>query len=99
MTMCECCGHPVPDNVARFRLTKTERRLYDMVVRSGRAGVSVDAVVDALYGDRVDGGPLTARAVVCTVRCHMNTKMKPHGFAIKSFTRSYPPQWRMELLE
>lgn len=48
-------------------------------------GLTVDEIVDALYGHREDGGPEYARNIVSTRLVSLNRKLKPLGMRIKGW--------------
>ena len=89
-TCCPTCGHPVSaqftapsEIVAAARLTGNERRIVERLVRSFGKFVSTEALVQAAFGDRIDGGPLLAKENI-TVHVHRSRqKLKRHGLTIE----------------
>ena len=57
LSVCACCGHPLPESGPRNTLSPTQRRMYDIVLRSGTAGISASEIMNRLYEDRANGGP------------------------------------------
>ena len=54
--VCSCCGHPLPASGARASLTPMQRRMFDVVLRSGTAGITAPEIMNRLYEDDPDGG-------------------------------------------
>jgi hypothetical protein len=93
---CEACGHPTIPNEARAKLTPTQRRMFDIVHRSGTVGISSPDLMALVYQDRSDGGPSTSN-VLRTQAAYMRPKLRPLGLTIRS--NSGPGAiWRIETI-
>ena len=81
--VCHCCGFPLADDELAWLFTRTQLKIYLAVARAGRAGKSIEALVDRVYGDRPDGGPLYARNCMSVlIHQKINPKLAPHGLKI-----------------
>ncbi len=65
------------------KITQTESRILDILLGRQRI-VSKDEVIDRLWGDREDGGPL------CALR-----NLDVHVFRLKKHLRSAPIPWKL----
>jgi hypothetical protein len=66
---CPCCGQPLreqaPTESLRFLgLNQTQRRIVETLVRSFGEWIPTRRLVEAVYGDRPDGGPDGAENVI-----------------------------------
>jgi len=66
------------------KLTPREKRIADAVRRSGDGGIFIDDLVDVVYADHPDGGPLTAKTCIYVLIHNANKKLVPKGFVIRS---------------
>lgn len=86
--VCPCCGQPRPgyyDEVAGLaRLTEAQRRLFLVLAAQRGAVVSWSDMLNAIYFDDIDGGPLNARRTVHVIRCYANKKIERFGLRISS---------------
>lgn len=78
--ICPCCGLIVPPKIA---LTGAVRpRLYEYIA-AHREGVTNRQVMDHLYADDPNGGPVSSN-IVCVMVHHINRELASHGVAIRS---------------
>lgn len=84
--VCECCGHPLPDTSVEAALSPFQRRIFQIVQRSGTAGIGTASIADMLYAQRADGGPEHAKCVIATTVKKINAKLRIHGFIIRGRT-------------
>lgn len=86
--VCECCGRPLPnvylEAVAGAGLTAQERELFLAVADGAAEIVTYQSIIDRLWGDEVDGGPLGVERVVFTVVCRLNRKMAKRGYRLSN---------------
>jgi hypothetical protein len=66
---CPCCGQHLtertPTEALRFlKLNQTQRRIVDTLVHSYGEWIPTRRLIDAVYGDRPDGGPDGAESVI-----------------------------------
>lgn len=60
------------------------RKILDSIVRAGKRGISGEQLVDIVYGDDPNGGPLTAAGCLRVLICHANKRhLRPIGYQIK----------------
>lgn len=79
--VCECCGHPLPDNSMESSLTPSQKRLFGIVRRAGTGGIAVADIMDVLYAQRSDGGP-DSRNIVCVMAKQMRARLEVSGVTI-----------------
>lgn len=94
VSVCEKCGHPLPSLEVQLDLTKPQRRIFNALQRAGQAGLTRDQIIEKVYTDDPNGGPLTALNSICVQRWKMNKKMKPFGLFIKT-TKGKPSYWSL----
>lgn len=96
---CPCCGQKLVsayDQIAEdARLTPGQARLFLAVASGHGNAVSWDKIIDAIYWDDVEGGPLNARRVVRVTRVYANKKLARFGFAI---TKVFAIGYRLETI-
>lgn len=87
---CPCCAGTgeIEESPAAAMLTPTQRKIY-LAARDTKGGIEIRKLVDHLYGDRHDGGPLYAWDTIHVTVHNMNKRLAPYGEAVKS-NRSGP---------
>lgn len=84
--VCECCGRPLPSAYSEAALsaglTAQERDLFLAIADSPSDIVTYQSIIDSLWGNDGDGGPLGADRVVFTVACRTNRKMARFGYRL-----------------
>ncbi|MGR1580700.1 helix-turn-helix domain-containing protein [Thalassobius sp. S69A] len=68
---------PLPQN-----LTPTQLRIFALLRRGGIR--STDHIVDHIYGDREDGGPLGAKRVIYTQIRALRRKLEGTGYTLRT---------------
>lgn len=68
-------------------LSPTQFALFLRIARA-QFGVSASLLFDHLYAADPDGGPISGERLVHSVRCHINTALKPLGIEIVSNGRA-----------
>ena len=91
---CEACGHPTMPDGARAKLTRIQRRMFDIIHRSGAAGISSPDLMALIYQERADGGPDSPN-ILAVQTAYMRVKLKPFGITISS-TRGPGAVWKIE---
>jgi hypothetical protein len=91
---------PFPDFAHHFRGHMT--RLLDALVRSGKRGLTMGQMVDAIYAHRPDGGPDDPARVVLATISTFRGRLKSLGFNIERGGERYrlvrlPAEWRVPL--
>ena len=77
---CKCCGQTLPDAYPLgVRLTAQQQLIANTVRRAGQHGIMSDDLVDAIYANSRDGGPLNAKGVIHVQIYLMNKKLKTVG--------------------
>jgi len=85
---CECCGHPLPEFNALRGLTRTQQKMFDAVDASGRRGIDRRALMDAVYGDDPNGGPMYVNTLD-VMRAKMRPVLAEHGLKIVTVDRRW----------
>lgn len=81
--ICKCCGQTLPPPVVfDVHLSAGERDIFDNVHKAGRYGIETDRLMDRLYGDQENGGPLTGVRSLHVRIVMLNRKLKPEGYRI-----------------
>jgi hypothetical protein len=94
--VCECCGHPLPSYHALLGLTRGQQRIFEIVEKAGKAGITADRVRDKLYADDANGGPDSPN-VINVQRTKMNRALQEYDLKIRS-TGGHHSIWRLEKL-
>ena len=81
--ICDCCGHPLPDDGPESALTPMQRRLFRILKIAGQRGVSGPELVDLLYQEDANGGP-DSLSIVSVMRSNMLPRLAPFGLTIKT---------------
>lgn len=63
-------------------LTRNQQKIFNVLARAYPRRLSTDALIDALYADDPNGGPLTVLQVVRVQIMHMRKKLAPYGWTI-----------------
>ena len=80
MKTCKCCGQTLPPAYPDgLQIRGGHIRIYEVVRRAGKYGVSTDTLVDAVYGDDPNGGPGDAKNTLSCRIVYLNKKLKPFG--------------------
>jgi hypothetical protein len=83
---CPCCGGsgsiepaaPVPLSQMQFKIWSA--------IRQSRHGLSAPQIVERVYSDRIDGGPLHAKTCIYLTIRAANLRLKSAGVEIASTT-------------
>jgi hypothetical protein len=91
--------HDLPDFGAHFKGHMC--RLLDALARSGKRGLTMGQLVDALYAHRADGGPDWPVQGVCTLMYQQRARLKSLGYNIERGTGEryrlvrLPAEWKV----
>ena len=83
ISVCKCCGHPIPPSSVEAALTPMERQLYTYVKRAGTVGITNRDLMDLLYANDPSGGPESSN-IISVVTKNIRKKINPLGLTIKS---------------
>jgi hypothetical protein len=86
--LCPACGEPFEADrlaAAMDALTPTQRCIFD-AVRSTNA-VNMEQIVDRVWGDDPNGGPLDAKSNISAQIFYANQRLAPFGFRISASHR------------
>lgn len=84
---CPTCGSTMvvqshPRVLLDVKLSPLEKSLMNVLVDVYPRGISRNALVDALYANDPNGGPLTALNLVSVYICRLRPKIQLHGWTI-----------------
>lgn len=87
---CPCCGQPLTkafnsmDALMLGQLAPIELTILRVLASYPGAWATTARLLEAIYGHRSDGGPISARQSLIVRICHLRKKMKPFGLDIES---------------
>lgn len=88
---CKCCGQPLPGSpsvdLEAAPLAKLERRIVDALSIAHPRAVTIDALIDQVYFDDADGGPIDARSSVASTVARMRKLLPRYGWTIPRGSR------------
>jgi hypothetical protein len=61
--------------------------VFDQIKRAGDHGIETDRLLEMVYADREDGGPLSGRKIIHVMICSINKKLRKTGFEIRCMPR------------
>jgi hypothetical protein len=80
--ICPCCnGRGEIDDQLPVPMTRMQQKIYEIVRRHPR-GIASGRVINQVYADRSDGGPLHARESMFVIICRLNRKIRGHNLRI-----------------
>lgn len=84
---CPTCGHKsqaraVPlDDLRDYVTASLQRRVLDILIQTPK-GVVIDELIQKIYGDAIDGGPLYAGSTISVTLVRLRNALAPLGWAI-----------------
>lgn len=91
MTICPTCGQEAaldfPDGL---ELPPIRFKIFEAVRRAGPRGITPESLLNVVYGDDPNGGPLQAHKSVQVSIHKMNDKLRGWGLRIRSGARGQP---------
>lgn len=81
VAVCSCCGHPLPVSGARATLTPGQRRMFDVVMRSGTAGISAPEIMNQIYEDAADGGA-ESQNIIPVMATNIRKRIEKFGITV-----------------
>jgi hypothetical protein len=86
MTLC-CpqCRQPVAPT--GLRLPRIKQRILESVRR--RPGITVQELLDQVWADALDGGPLTGAKCLHVHVAQLNRRLAPHGLTVRALDGGY----------
>ena len=84
--VCPCCGRPfdaefTPDMLLDLPVTGMQKRILDALVDAWPRGLGNHALIDAMYWDDPEGGPLEAERVLKVHLFRLREKIEPMGWS------------------
>lgn len=85
--ICECCGQVLPEHwdvvAAKARLSPKQTELF-LAVAAGRGNcVPWEVLENAVYGQDLDGGPLSMRNTLFVTAGNANARLTKAGYQMK----------------
>ena len=86
---CPACGGHIgeaaPIETVREAVTAPVKKvIFDMLARRVGRAVLKDSIIDAVYGNRADGGPETASTTIQVQVCQLRRIIEPFGWTISN---------------
>lgn len=82
---CPHCGHPMPeDDFPGVVLPRIKKRIYQEVSKASPHGISLNLLVERVYWDDPEGGPLDPKTMHVHVNQLNNKWLRPRGLEIRS---------------
>lgn len=88
MMCCPTCRQPLADHeipvemLAEFDFTPKEKVMLRALAAAYPKSLSTDQIIAALYGNDIDGGPVTADRIVHQFACRMRRRLPEFGWQI-----------------
>jgi DNA-binding response OmpR family regulator len=84
---CPCCGHQTPTTIQITDLREVCRgrisgRVLALLIEAKGRGITAKALVNLVYADDPDGGPLNATPSMKVIICRLRRNLKPFGWTI-----------------
>jgi len=83
---CPCCGseliEPLTSTVS-LTFAPRQQKVYDLIRRAGKTGLTPNQLVDRVYGNDPDGGPDDPYRCVMVAISQVNSKIRPLGMEIR----------------
>jgi hypothetical protein len=85
---CPCCGHEIAaarapiEALAAVPLSHIQRRIVDAMVKAYPGKIGVAKIVDAVYWDDPDGGPLEPERVLQQIIYRLRLSLTAYGWTI-----------------
>lgn len=82
MKCCPACGQTLPpDTPSNVRLTPVQNKIFQIIRKAGKYGISRDEVHKKAYADDIDGGPEWGNVISVHVN-RINKRLKPANMKI-----------------
>lgn len=91
--LCPCCGQPLQDRPDvralgdSMPLGPIERRIFEVFAAALGKYVDNARLVNIVYSNDIDGGPLTARNSISVNLSYLRRKIRPYGLVIEPVQR------------
>lgn len=93
--VCECCGHPLPEMEVLLDLTRMQQKLFVLLQRSGRAGMTAAALRERMYINENDTPD--SLNILNVMKMGMQPRLQKHGLKI-AVRRRHGALWRLEAI-
>lgn len=83
--LCTHCGQPTSDfsGIDVAGLTRTETLILEALVAGRHRFTPMSALVDAVYADRPDGGPMDPSKIIRVVISRMRPRLSTLGWTVE----------------
>lgn len=88
MTCCPTCGQGIPGGEAPIealtdaKVPKQQREILRILVGCYPRDIGVEALIEIIWGNDPDGGPLDPRSVINTQLCRLRPAILKYGWTI-----------------
>lgn len=83
---CPCCGQRIVEDVLPYGLVLrgNKLRIFEWVKKAGSNGIGSDVIINRLYENREDGGPLWPEKTLHVQMHLLNKALAPFNLKIRS---------------
>jgi hypothetical protein len=92
LRLCPACQRPLPEALI---VTGPRRQRLVNILADRPDGVPVRDLVDLVYADDPNGGPLTAQRSLNVIAHRANIQLRPQGYQIKSMWLGRGARYRL----
>lgn len=85
---CPTCGRNWHKQFGAYKLSHQQNSIFEIVEAAGKRGISSPDLLEKLYADREDGGPLFAKECMYTTINRINKKIARSGKRIERKTKN-----------
>ncbi len=84
--LCTHCGQPMGDfsGIDVANLTRNEMLIVEALVHANHRLTPINVLIEKVWGDCPDGGPLSAALGIRTHICHARRKLEKAGWTIRA---------------
>lgn len=83
---CKCCGQTLPRDspFEMVSLTPQQYRIVQRIKKAGKHGITTEMLIDHVYANDPDGGPVTAAQTLHVQVMLANRELRKIGFKVAS---------------
>ena len=86
--ICPSCGRPLAHKFYKV-LSDTEQAIFDIIVKTGGAGITQREIADKLYAGRAGGGPENTRNALGVYLHKIRAKLRKTNYHIVCYGHRY----------
>ena len=92
---CPCCCSEIDDvpveALREIMLSPQQKLVFSLLLRRYPQQVHREAIIETLFGHRMDGGPLTAKTLASVILAQLRDRLKDYGWTITSSNNTGGP--------